>query len=138
MDAYLREHFSLYSEMHDNNGILFILPLETTTAWTETLFTALTALDAYSMTQTPCMTAPSFYCNAIPEQVLPLRDAFYRKKKEVLWRDAANQIAGQFILRYPPGIPLVVPGERITEKIVQLWLQSGGTENETVTIIETF
>ena len=66
---------------------------------------------------------------------MPLREAFYAPKVQILWRDAADKIAGQFILRYPPGIPMVVPGERITAEIVQLWLAAGGTEDEYVTII---
>ena len=135
MDAYLREKFAIYSEMHDNNGILFILPIQTTPEWTERLFTALKALDAYSCDKTPCATMPSFYCSTIPEQVLLLREAFYAPKIQIPWRDAIDKIAGQFILRYPPGIPMVVPGERITDEIVQLWLAAGGTADESVTII---
>ena len=135
MDEYLREHFAIYSEMHDNNGILFILPVQTTPEWADQLFIALKALDQYSIGKAPCTIAPSFYCNTIPEQVLPLRDAFYAPKTNIPWRDAAGKIAGQFILRYPPGIPMVVPGERITDEIVQLWLAAGGNADETVTII---
>ena len=135
MDAYLREHFALYSEMHDNNGILFILPIQTTAEWADTIFAALKALDLYSLAQRPCTTAPSFYCHSIPEQILPLCDAFYAPKKQIPWHQAAGTTAGQFILRYPPGIPLVVPGEYITADIVQLWLAAGGTEDEMVTII---
>ena len=135
MDEYLREQFAIYSEMHDNNGILFILPIKTTPEWTNQLFIALKALDQYSSGKAPCNPIPSFYCNTIPEQVLPLRDAFYAPKTNLPWRDAAGKIAGQFILRYPPGIPMVVPGERITDEIVQLWLAAGGSADEYVTII---
>ncbi|MBQ7026249.1 MAG: hypothetical protein IJN31_06555, partial [Peptococcaceae bacterium] len=106
-----------------------------TTEWADTIFAALKALDLYSLTQRPYSTAPSFYCHSIPEQILPLRDAFYAPKKQISWHQAAGTIAGQFILRYPPGIPLVVPGERITADIVQLWLSAGGTEDEMVTVI---
>ena len=135
MDAYLREQFSIYSEMHDNNGILFILPIETTPEWADHIFDGLKSLDMHSKQQTPCEATASFYCNAIPEQVLPLRTAFYAEKTQITWKEAAGTIAGQFILRYPPGIPLVVPGERITEEIVQLWLAAGGTEDEHVTTV---
>ncbi len=136
MDAYLREQFAIYSEMHDNNGILFILPIQTTQEWADKLFIALKALDEYGSGKAPCMAAPSFYCSTIPEQVLPLRQAFYAPKTQMPWREAAGKTAGQFILRYPPGIPLVVPGERLTDGIVQLWLAAGGSENETVTIVD--
>ena len=136
MDTFLREQFAIYSEMHDNNGILFILPLETTTTWAEQLFAAIKALDVYSLTQEKQEATQSFYCSNIPEQCMTLRDAFYAPKQQITWRDVENRIAGQFILRYPPGIPLVVPGERITAEIVQLWISAGGTNDETLNIIK--
>lgn len=137
MDAYLREQFAIYSEMHDNHGILLLLPIQTTPEWTEKIFKALKALDHYNATQPYSTIHPSFYCNTIPKQAMPLRDAFYAQKKQITWHEAANKIAGQFILRYPPGIPLVVPGEYITDEIVQLWYQSGGSENEILSIIDS-
>ena len=33
-------------------------------------------------------------------------------------RESAGRIAGEFVYLYPPGIPVIAPGERITEKIV--------------------
>lgn len=136
MDAYLRQHHAIYSEMHDNSGILFILPLQTSVSWAERLYQALLDLDRFSLQQqTTHQTQASFYCRIIPRQCYPLQEAFYRKKQQLPWREAAGAIAGQFILRYPPGIPLLVPGEMITREIVQLWLASGGTEDELVTVL---
>lgn len=136
MDAYLRQHHAIYSEMHDNSGILFILPLQTSIIWAERLYQALLDLDRFSLQQqTTHQIRTSFYCRTIPRQCYSLQDAFYRKKQQLPWREAAGAIAGQFILRYPPGIPLLVPGEMITREIVQLWLASGGTEDELVTVL---
>ncbi len=138
MDEYLRVNHALYSEMQDSHGILFILPVQTDHAWCEKLYSAFLALDAYSKTVTRTMdNAPSasFYCREIPEAVYPLQDAFYKEKESILWRDAANRIAGAFILRYPPGIPLLVPGERITQEIIDLWIAAGGSEDEPVTVL---
>lgn len=136
MDAYLRQHHAIYSEMHDNSGILFILPLQTSIIWAERLYQALLDLDRFSLQQqTTRQIRTSFYCRTIPRQCYSLQDAFYRKKQQLPWREAAGAIAGQFILRYPPGIPLLVPGEMITREIVQLWLASGGTEDELVTVL---
>ena len=139
MDEYLRKHHSIYSEMHDNNGILFILPVQTDEAWTERIYQALLQLDRYSQEQNrklPVASAASFYCNEIPEQAYPLQEAFYMEKQQILWRQAAGRIAGQFILRYPPGIPLLVPGERITQAIVDLWIAAGGSADEPVTVLK--
>lgn len=137
MDAYLREHHAIYSEMHDNNGILFILPLQTTAQWTERLYHALQSLDDFAKQQEQTVTpAPSFYCREIPQQQYPLHEAFYMEKEQIPWHSAAGRTAGQFILRYPPGIPLLVPGEIITREIVQLWIASGGTAEEKVTVLK--
>ena len=136
MDAYLRQHYAIYSEMHDNSGILFILPLQTSVSWAERLYQALLDLNRFSLQQqTTHQTQASFYCRTIPRQWYPLQEAFYQEKQQLPWREAAGAIAGQFILRYPPGIPLLVPGEMITREIVQLWLASGGTEDELVTVL---
>ena len=122
--------------MHDNSGILFILPLQTSVSWAERLYQALLDLDRFSLQQqTTHQTQASFYCRTIPRQCYPLQEAFYREKQQLPWREATGAIAGQFILRYPPGIPLLVPGEMITREIVQLWLASGGTEDELVTVL---
>lgn len=136
MDAYLRNQHAIYSEMHDNSGILLLLPLQTTTQWTERIYQALQALDRFSQNRTTTpQPAPSFYCREIPQQCCPLQEAFYKEKRQILWRDGAGAVAGQFILRYPPGIPLVVPGERITQEIVDLWQASGGSADESLIVL---
>ena len=38
--------------------------------------------------------------------------------KKVLLKDSVNQISGEYIYLYPPGIPLVVPGERISSCVL--------------------
>lgn len=32
-------------------------------------------------------------------------------------KDSAGRLSGEFINLYPPGIPLLVPGEKITEEL---------------------
>ena len=54
-----------------------------------------------------------------PEIVLQPRDAFYRSKKSVSLDQCAGEIAGEMVMVYPPGIPLVSMGEVITADIVE-------------------
>lgn len=64
----------------------------------------------------------------IPEMVLTPREAYFHKKQTILWKDAAGKIAGEMIVPYPPGIPLIYPGERITDEIkleIDRYLQNG-------------
>ena len=45
---------------------------------------------------------------------------FYQHtSRKVLVEESVGEIAAERVTPYPPGIPLLVPGERITEAIVQ-------------------
>jgi arginine/lysine/ornithine decarboxylase len=56
--------------------------------------------------------------------VLLPRDAFFGPAESVAVDDAIGRVAAEQITPYPPGIPAVVPGERITEGLVT-YLRSG-------------
>lgn len=49
-------------------------------------------------------------------------------KKNVLWRESAGHISLEYAYLYPPGIPLIVPGEEITEEAAKLldWYEEAG------------
>jgi len=53
-----------------------------------------------------------------PQIKMSLYDAFYSNKKEIKLKESNGKISADFIIPYPPGIPLVCPGEQITEKII--------------------
>jgi arginine decarboxylase len=46
------------------------------------------------------------------------RDAFLGATESVPWRAAAGRISAEMICPYPPGIPIIAPGERLTTEIV--------------------
>ena len=39
--------------------------------------------------------------------------------ERVGWENCAGRIAGEYAYLYPPGIPLIVPGEIITEGLIK-------------------
>ncbi len=53
-----------------------------------------------------------------PNVVLPPQQAFYAEKKAVLLSQSVGEICSEFVMCYPPGIPILAPGERITSDIV--------------------
>ncbi|MBU5590819.1 aminotransferase class I/II-fold pyridoxal phosphate-dependent enzyme [Clostridium sp. MSJ-4] len=55
----------------------------------------------------------------IPERVLIPREAFNGTKESVPLIDSVGLISGEFLLAYPPGIPVLCPGEKITKNIIQ-------------------
>lgn len=68
----------------------------------------------------------------IPELALLPKEAFYADKRPHEFKAAAGKICGELIMAYPPGIPIICPGEIITEETLdyinklkqkQAWLQ---------------
>lgn len=51
---------------------------------------------------------------------LPLHRALTAPKEFCPLRKAAGKTAGTYVNLYPPGIPLVIPGEVITEEVIKL------------------
>ena len=45
--------------------------------------------------------------------------AFYAEKISLPIAQAAGKISGEFVMCYPPGIPILAPGEVITQEIVE-------------------
>lgn len=54
-----------------------------------------------------------------PVVVMPPQEAFYAKKRRVPMKKTVGLVAGEFVMSYPPGIPIVAPGERITEDVLE-------------------
>ncbi|MDR0946238.1 MAG: aminotransferase class I/II-fold pyridoxal phosphate-dependent enzyme [Ruminococcus sp.] len=46
------------------------------------------------------------------------KDAFYSNVKSVPIENAEGFISAEFVMCYPPGIPVLAPGERITDEII--------------------
>lgn len=74
---------------------------------------------------------------------LTISEAEEAKKETVCFSHCENRISGEFVYLYPPGVPLIVPGEYITkEMIMQIasykkqGLSIQGIKDDTVTCIE--
>ena len=65
-----------------------------------------------------------------PRLVVPPREAFYAPSRIVPIAEADGEISGESLMAYPPGIPLVIPGERLTREIIHQYefiLENKGT-----------
>ncbi|KAK9076883.1 hypothetical protein SSX86_005218 [Deinandra increscens subsp. villosa] len=47
------------------------------------------------------------------------RDAFFASKKKVRFEKSIGKVCGELVCPYPPGIPLLMPGEVITEEALR-------------------
>lgn len=46
------------------------------------------------------------------------QEAFYADKESVLLEESAGRICSEFVMCYPPGIPILAPGEKVTKDII--------------------
>ena len=53
-----------------------------------------------------------------PEVAVSPQDAFYSEKESLPIRETAGRVCSEFVMCYPPGIPILAPGERITKEIL--------------------
>ncbi|HOA03450.1 MAG TPA: hypothetical protein PKI09_00735 [Dermatophilaceae bacterium] len=65
---------------------------------------------------TPRPTAASIAWSVAPQQVCPPRAAFFARQETVAAARAVGRTCGELVAPYPPGIPVLAPGELITEE----------------------
>ncbi len=53
-----------------------------------------------------------------PEVVASPQEAFYANKKSLPIEQSVGCVCSEFVMCYPPGIPILAPGERITKEIL--------------------
>lgn len=53
-----------------------------------------------------------------PEVVSSPQEAFYAKKQSLPLQESVGRVCCEFVMCYPPGIPVLAPGERITLEIL--------------------
>lgn len=53
-----------------------------------------------------------------PQVLMPPQQAFYAPKRSVALEDSVGSVCCDFVMCYPPGIPILAPGERVTGDIV--------------------
>lgn len=117
-DKLLRSKFKLQVEMADLNNIVAICSVGDKEADIEKLAQALKhiASDAPGKHKTSGY-KPKIY-SKIPKMELMPWEAVYRQKEDVPLMQSAGRISGEMIIPYPPGIPIVMPGEVITREIL--------------------
>lgn len=115
MESILRKEYNIQVEMSDFYNILAIISLGDEEKEIKLLIDGLKDLAAKYKTRgfnTPTITVPNL------EMIVPPREAFYSNKKKVPLEKSIGEISGEMAMAYPPGIPALCPGERITKDVV--------------------
>lgn len=115
LESKLRKDYNIQMELSDLNNILAIISIGHQQEDVEALVHALQDIARKSKYRRYERFTAMPDC---PEIVIPPRQAFYSPKNTVRLSDAAGQIAGEMIMAYPPGIPVVCMGERISQDVI--------------------
>ncbi|WP_379967125.1 aminotransferase class I/II-fold pyridoxal phosphate-dependent enzyme [Ectobacillus sp. sgz5001026] len=116
VEVWLRERFHIEVELSDLYNILCIITNGDTEEDLRTLVHALKELsDECSDLRDIHIDAPVLL-PSIPVLALTPRDAFYAETEVIPFEESAGRIIAEFVMVYPPGIPIFIPGEMITEE----------------------
>lgn len=116
MESVLRKEYNIQIELSDLYNIMAIITLGDRREDLDRLIDALKDIaKKRGVTRQPATVLVPFK----PKMVVSPRDAYYSTKKSVRLEDAIGEISGEMIMAYPPGIPAVCPGERITKEVVE-------------------
>lgn len=112
----LRDEYNIQVELGDVFNILAIISVGDTQEAIDALIDALRDISGkYKDSKIEFNKKPIL---ENPQVIVSPRDAFYSRKKVVRLEDAEGEISGESIMAYPPGIPIIIPGERITKEII--------------------
>ena len=111
----LRDDYDIQIEFGDIGNILAVVSAGDRELEIERFISALSEIKRlYS--KDPAGMFDHEYIN--PDVVIPPKQAFYSDKISLPIEESAGRICGEFVMCYPPGIPILAPGERITDEIL--------------------
>ena len=112
----LRDEYDIQIEFGDICNILAYISIGDRIQDIERLVGALEDIKRlYSKDKTGLLSGE--YIN--PQVVVSPQKAFYSEKKSVEIKQSVGYISGEFVMCYPPGIPILAPGEMVTQEIVE-------------------
>jgi arginine decarboxylase len=116
VENWLREEVNIEVEMSDLYNILCLVTPGDTEANIDALIVALNKLTTLTTESNHNITPVSIELPNIPRLAMTPRDAFYSETELVPFDQSAGRIIAEFIMVYPPGIPVLLPGEIISEE----------------------
>lgn len=127
----LLETWGIYPEMANRECVVFIITCNDTREELQTLGTALRRLEEYATQEHPLP------CPALPEseRCTTIREAVFGEKRYLPLREGQGCISAASVAPYPPGVPVIAPGERITREILDYLRAIDYDLEETVAVL---
>ena len=111
----LRDEYDIQIEFGDIGNILAYLSIGDRAQEVERLVSALAEIRRRFQTDGTGLLSQEYID---PQVVTSPQDAFYADKCSLPLRETEGMVCSEFVMCYPPGIPILAPGERITAEIL--------------------
>lgn len=111
----LRDDYGIQIEFGDIGNILAIVTAGDRNLEIERLISALSEIKRLH-SKDPAGMFDHEYIN--PQVVMPPQQAFYSEQISLPIQESNQEICAEFLMCYPPGIPILAPGELITQEIL--------------------
>ncbi|WP_252230128.1 aminotransferase class I/II-fold pyridoxal phosphate-dependent enzyme [Clostridium sp. ZBS15] len=111
----LRDEYGIQIEFGDIANILAIISVGDGALTIERLISALSEIKRLHSKDKAGMFDHE-YIN--PEVILTPQEAFYSSKNSIPMNESVGKVCAEFVMCYPPGIPILAPGEKITKEIL--------------------
>ena len=111
----LRDEYDIQIEFGDIGNILAYLSMGDRPQEVERLVSALAEIRRRYQTDGTGLLSQEYID---PDVVISPQEAFYADKISLPLRQAEGRVCSEFVMCYPPGIPILAPGERITGEIL--------------------
>lgn len=109
--------FGIVVEMSDLVGIVLLVTIGAPLETVQRLVDALAVLATDYGPTTVIRMAPSRSAGEVTgpgDQVLSPREAFFARTRPVRLEEAVGEVAAELVVPYPPGIPVLALGERVS------------------------
>ena len=111
----LRDEYDIQTEFGDIANLLAYVPVGDRPKDIERLVAALAEIRRNYRKDSSKMLKAEYID---PEVVAAPQEAFYAEKESLPIAETAGRVCSEFVMCYPPGIPILAPGERITDEIL--------------------
>lgn len=114
----LKQKYGIQMELAEGYVVMAVITTSDTEESIGKLVAALRDIEETYGERTVMMST-NVTADQVNELILSPRDAFYSEHETVAIDEAIGRISADTIMIYPPGIPLVIPGELITQDVVK-------------------
>jgi arginine/lysine/ornithine decarboxylase len=115
----LNSDYGIQPELGGEEHVLFILTLANTDADVARLLQAMSAIArAPRVARRARDRLQLAFNDGLPVQATTPREAFYARAEDCAFEAAAGRICAEVVTPYPPGIPVLMPGERISRDLL--------------------